>query len=159
MKTSTRKGPAAGFTYRMTLISSRFARFVSPLYTVRYGLNRTAWRTLAFIAAREPLAQRDLGGSIIVDPAAVTRSIEVLAKKEFITRETDPNDRRRIILRLTASGRKVHAEIGGMIEQYDAQLVSGLTAQEKTALARILDKLEEQIEANFPVGETPPLEE
>src|SRR5688572_10776416 len=133
MKTLTRTGPAAGFAFRMTLISSRFARFVSPLYTVRYGLNRTAWRTLAFVARREPLAQRDLGGSIIVDPAAVTRSIEVLAKKEFITRETDPNDRRRIILRLTASGRKVFSEIGGMIEQYDALLVSALTSQERAA--------------------------
>jgi DNA-binding MarR family transcriptional regulator len=144
-------------SFRLTLISTRFARFVAPLYANRYKLTRPAWRTLAYIDRAQPLAPKDIGPRIAVDPAMITRAINLLVEKRYISRKVDPDDHRRVILRTTAKGAQVCRAIGELITTYDELLLAPLTPAEKATLGAILEKLEAQIESRFSRNGSPSL--
>jgi DNA-binding MarR family transcriptional regulator len=145
-------GRAAGsarISYRLTMISTRFARFVAPLYADRHSLSRPAWRTLAYISRHQPLSAKDVGERIAVDPAMITRAIALLVEHGLVSRETDPADQRRVILRTTRRGNEVFRDITSLITKFDNVLLETLTASERACLEGILDKLEARIEERF----------
>ena len=151
---STRKRPGEPYagrynwvSYRLTVLSSRFAKFVAPIYTTRHGLNVAAWRILANIARHQPLSQKELENYTVTDAPKVTRAIAVLLRKKYISRDVDPNDRRRAVLRLTAKGASVFEDVGDIITRADRALVDALSAEERKALLSALDKMEQQMRA------------
>jgi DNA-binding MarR family transcriptional regulator len=129
------------------VVSTRFAKFVAPIYMTRHGLNVAAWRILANIARHEPVSQKELGDYTVTDAPKVTRAIATLLRRKYITREVDPNDRRRAVLRMTAKGRTVFEDVGNIITRADQSLLQGLTSEERRALLSALDKMEEQMRA------------
>lgn len=142
-------------TYRLTVITARFSRYLGPVYAERYGLNRAAWRTLAYVARRGPLSPKDIGSSIVIDPAMITRAITTLVKKRFLRRTVDEADRRRVVLRVTARGQEVFNEISGVIAGLEKVLLETLTDAEKATFSTILDKIDGQLERHFPLDEVP----
>jgi DNA-binding MarR family transcriptional regulator len=76
-----------------------------------------------------------------VTRAAMTSRLDRLAKAELITREVEPQDRRRVVVRPTVAGREVwerHVHAGMAREQ---QLLSALSAQELRQLNALLRKV------------------
>ncbi|MFI7599458.1 MarR family winged helix-turn-helix transcriptional regulator [Actinoplanes sp. NPDC049681] len=76
-----------------------------------------------------------------VTRAAMTARLERLARAELITREVEPQDRRRVIVRPTAAGRAawerhIHAGIAR-----DRELLSALTTAELKQLNALLRKV------------------
>jgi DNA-binding MarR family transcriptional regulator len=132
-------------SYRLTVLASRFAKFVAPIYTTRHGLNVAAWRILANIARHQPLSQKELGEYTVTDAPKVTRALAELERRKYISREVDPNDRRRAVLRLTAKGRSVFEDVGSIITRADQALLEGLAPDERRALLSALEKMEKQM--------------
>jgi DNA-binding MarR family transcriptional regulator len=76
-----------------------------------------------------------------VTRAAMTSRLDRLAKAELITREVEPQDRRRVVVRPTAAGRAAwerHIHEGMAREQH---LLSALTAEELRQLNALLRKV------------------
>jgi DNA-binding MarR family transcriptional regulator len=96
------------------------------------GMLHTAPRTLSELAAIHH-----------VTPSTMSRTIDVLVRKAWVTRETDPADRRQVILTLTGEGQAalhamgLHAQdaVTGMLarlnDQERARLYDGLTVLRK----------------------------
>ncbi len=88
-----------------------------------------------------PLCQRDLGEKILKTSGNITLVIDNLEKRHLVTREKDPNDRRRFRVTLTAAG---HDLIDGIFPDHAAQayeIFSALTPKEQEALSLLLKKL------------------
>ena len=88
-----------------------------------------------------PQNQRELGKKILKSGGNITLVIDNLEKRGFVTRETDPNDRRAVIISLTDEGEKFIAEyfpvhLGKIVEEF-----SVLSPEELTELARICKKV------------------
>lgn len=156
---STRKRPddrvPARYTwvsYRLSLLSSRFARFVAPVYKTRHELNVAEWRILANIARHQPLSQKELAEYTAVDAPKVTRAVETLVRRKYVNREVDANDRRRAILRLTDKGRTVFEDVANIITRADRALLATLNASEREALLSALEKMEEEMGAGGLAG-------
>ncbi|MES2136761.1 MAG: MarR family transcriptional regulator [Pseudomonadota bacterium] len=67
--------------------------------------DRARRKLLSAIAAREPATLNDVAKSVGRGAPAVSRSVDTLVRAGLVERTQDPNNRRRLALRLTDSGR------------------------------------------------------
>ena len=105
-------------------------------------LNMGQFRMLGMLHAA-PRTLSELAASHHVTPSTMSRTIDVLVRKAWVTRETDLADRRQVILTLTGEGQAalhavgLHAQdaVTGMLARLDdqerARLYDGLTVLRK----------------------------
>ena len=118
------------------------------VYKDRYGLLRTDWRVLFHLG----LAGRMTAGEICTvsktHKTKISRAVQRLADRRFLSRSRDTQDRRLEHLELTPAGQAAYNDLRNVAETYDATLAAQLTDAEVTVLRRALSKLA-QVE---PVG-------
>jgi DNA-binding MarR family transcriptional regulator len=68
--------------------------------------DRAKRQLLSAIASREPATLNDVAKALARGAPAVSRSVDTLVRAGFVERTQDPNNRRRLALRLTESGRE-----------------------------------------------------
>lgn len=81
-----------------------------------------------------PLAQRDLTERLRLDKSTVSRLVDGLVRKGYVTRERDPANRRLYRLLLTAEGRAAHRAAAAGFHERHAGLLDAMTAAEREAL-------------------------
>ena len=79
-----------------------------------------------------------------IEKSVVSRAVARLLKRHFINREIDEDDRRRSSLRLSETGLSVYDELMPIARDYEAKLLSGLTAEEMETFNAMIDKLLEK---------------
>jgi DNA-binding MarR family transcriptional regulator len=84
-----------------------------------------------------------------MDADKVTRAVDRLVAKGLVARKPDAADRRRVVLSLTARGRRVYAAIDRRRREIDVEFLSVLTEAERRNLFAALDKLELQARRIF----------
>jgi DNA-binding MarR family transcriptional regulator len=68
--------------------------------------DRAKRQLLSAIASREPATLNDVAKAVARGAPAVSRSVDALVRAGLVERTQDPNNRRRLALRLTESGRE-----------------------------------------------------
>lgn len=134
--------------YRFAVLSAMSTRSISDLYR-RHGLTVGGWRTLSLIGHHEPTHPSAISDRSSVDPDKITRAVDRLVRRGFVSRRLDETDRRRVVLTLTARGRKVHDEIDRVRRILEQKFLSVLSAAELRQFNRSLDKLEGQARLLF----------
>jgi DNA-binding MarR family transcriptional regulator len=82
-----------------------------------------------------------LVGTAMVTSGAITNRLDHLVAKGYVTRETDPANRRSVLITLTEAGReKVDSVVAGHLEN-ERRLLDALTPAEQDRLAGLLRKL------------------
>lgn len=143
-------------TYRFGMVASRLTAAFAAGRLERHGLTVKTWRILAVIAACQPLSAKDLAERTATDPYHIARSLTALLGQGLISRDTDPDDRRRISLRLTPAGRRAHDEIAGALCRVERTVLDGLTGHERLTLFRLLDALDARIRDSLGGGDAEP---
>lgn len=96
------------------------------------------------VALRElgDTSQNELGRHIGIDAATTNGVVERLLKKQYIQSSTDPNDKRRLRLSLTAAG--VHAvdQNVPLAQTITSDTLEGLTQRESIRLVQLLKKIQ-----------------
>jgi DNA-binding MarR family transcriptional regulator len=129
--------------YRFSVLSTYNMRFLAGL-TKKFGLTAAGWRILSIIGRFEPIFPTVAAELSTMDADKVTRSVDRLVEMGFVLRSTDTEDRRRVILRLSARGRRIYETIEADVRALEAQLRSVLSAEEWQSFSTILDKLDAQ---------------
>lgn len=104
----------------------------------------TARPDFAVLAALEeygPLSQADLGRRLGLDRNDVSGVVTRLASGRYVDRHTDPGNRRRNVVTLTASGRRYLEEIQRHADAAQDELLAGLDPAERRQLNELLAKL------------------
>jgi DNA-binding MarR family transcriptional regulator len=81
-----------------------------------------------------------------MDKVRVSRAVAKLLKAGLITRESDPQDRRRAILELTAAGREMYQQIVPLVQDVEAEIIAALSGPERNVLDSALSKIEAYLE-------------
>mgnify|MGYP001599095104 CR=1 FL=1 len=139
-------------SYRFGLIATRMGAIAAPVYVGRHKLSTPTWRALAVVARFEPLSAAMLSEHTRLDPSKVSRAIETLVRRKLLTRDKDPADQRRAVLRLTARGREMYCDIESIVVRLEAEMTATLDAEEKKALRSALDKIDAQIARHRAAG-------
>ncbi len=88
----------------------------------------------------------------LVTSGTMTNRIDRLAGQGLVDRRADPDDRRGVLVRLTATGRsRVDAALADLLE-HERAILRGLTPEDRDTLARLLRDLVVHFETND--GET-----
>jgi DNA-binding MarR family transcriptional regulator len=74
--------------------------------------------------------QADVAASLGLSKQAASQLIDTLVLREYLERRIDPEDRRRMCVRLTARGRTAALAIQSAIDAIDAALAQRITADE-----------------------------
>lgn len=83
---------------------------------------------------------KEFADALACSRATVTGIIDTLERKELVTRETNPDDRRSLLATLTESGKALQYQIPALDQIYNS-CCSGLSPVEYQQLAFLLEKL------------------
>lgn len=111
------------------------------VYKDRYGMLRTEWRVLFHLGLYGRLTAKDIGARSKMHKTKISRAVQRLEERRFLTRDPDEADRRQEYLDLTTQGRAAYRDLHGVAQGYDAALADTLTAEEEQVLRRALRKL------------------
>jgi DNA-binding MarR family transcriptional regulator len=105
----------------------------------RLGLNTTDLECLGYLADG-PVSAGTLATSTGLTTGAITGVIDRLERAGFATREADPNDRRKVLVRATAEAATRAAPIFGPIAAATAKILAAYSDAELALLLGFLDK-------------------
>ncbi len=101
-------------------------------YDVLFNLSRQPGRALRI---------RDLNRHLLLTQPSVSRLLDRLAAKGFVTKSGDPDDARGTVVTLTEAGVDEFRRVGARHSHSIAARMSALTPDELQQLARLSDKL------------------
>ena len=142
--------------FRLWLLSARMTKAVGRIYAERFGVSAAEWRALAVLGRGGPMTFNELQDRAAMDKVRVSRTITTLMQKDYISREVDPLDRRRITLTLTAAGHAVYNAIVPHILSVEREILSSLTPDERSTLGQLISKLEDRMTAVAPTENEEP---
>ncbi len=89
--------------------------------------------------------QSELAELMCIQHATLTKSIDRMSQAGWITRQTDPDDRRVSRIYLTEAGREICASANQIWQQVEAETFANLTLEERVLLRRLLLQVYENI--------------
>ena len=92
------------------------------------------------------ISQIDLANTTFKEPAAVTRTLDILERKAFIERIANPEDRRVFLINVTKTGKALVEEITPIVQSMRAESFSGLKEKDMDTLKKLINKIYENIE-------------
>lgn len=128
--------------FRLTVLSNRMTRSVARIYGRHFRLSAPEWRAMAVLGRYGAMTANQVVSRTTMDKVRVSRAVARLLTAGYITRQSDPEDRRRAILALTASGRNVYRQVVPLVLAVEEEFLAGLSREERAALDRTLTKLE-----------------
>lgn len=131
------------------MLGRRFARCLADMYTRKYALSTTGWEILAIIGRHAPIYPNVIADMTTMESDRVSRAVDMLVRKGVVQRTGDDTDRRRVILRLTAKGKEIHADIDNTRRRLDAHMLSALGDDEQAQLLRLLTKIEDYVKGTY----------
>lgn len=87
------------------------------------------------------VSQIEIAKLIFKDNASITRIIELMVKKDYLTRETNSLDKRKTKLEITDKGKKTIELLTPVIHLNRKTALDGLSFEEINMLDKILDKI------------------
>jgi len=111
------------------------------VYKGRYGMLRTEWRVLFHLGNHGQMTARDISQRAMIHKTKISRAVQRLAQRRYLTRTRDDNDRRSEHLALTAAGNAVYQDLRQVAEDYDARLAAQFTRGEGALLRMMLRRL------------------
>ena len=134
-------------------------QFMQLLWAVSHGLERRSKRMTSDLGVTGPqrlvlrvvglspgLSAGDLATTLHVDPSTLTGVLQRLVQQKLLDRIDDPCDRRRAVLRLTRQGTRTNATRAGTVESAIAEALSGVSAHDRAAARRVLDRLADYLD-------------
>ncbi len=112
-----------GFTpYRLAVAAKHTSEQLARQYRDRFGISIPEWRVLVHLAHSGNTSVRDIEARVAMEKYEVSRAAKRLREAGLIERKENPEDRRLIILSLTAEGQKMMAELLPMAKAHQAKL-------------------------------------
>lgn len=105
------------------------------------GLTPARLSALTLIGEGASISQIDLATRLKVSGPNMVKVIDTLEEQGLVARQADANDRRRYALALTDEGKIRLAQIRDLVQVYEAQIASRLSAHERKQLMRLLEKV------------------
>jgi DNA-binding MarR family transcriptional regulator len=142
------------FPYRLTVLANVMASAIATAYVERYDLTIPEWRVIAVLARYPGLSAREVADKTRMDAVAVSRAVNRLIRSGRIRRKLARDDRRRSILQVSDAGAAVYREVAPLAIDFERNLLSSLTPDERKVLDRMValltDRAEQLLETTLP---------
>jgi MarR family transcriptional regulator, transcriptional regulator for hemolysin len=99
------------------------------------------WLVMKVVLENSEMKQNEIAEKVFKDAASVTRIIELLIKKEYLSRKVHDNDRRRTSLKLTKKGKDILAKVQVVINKNRASALNGIDEKNIKIMRDVLSKI------------------
>ena len=106
-----------------------------------FSITIDQWLVLKTILDQPDISQNEIAGYIFKDKASVTRIIDLLVTKKYLKREVDADNRRRVKLTITGSGKQIIEAILPTIKSYRKAALVNCDAKEIKNTGILLNKI------------------
>jgi DNA-binding MarR family transcriptional regulator len=111
-----------------------------------FGLTRGSHNALQILGgAIEPLTPTEVSARLTVTSATVTGLVDTLEKRGLIRRRPHPDDRRSVLLEITADGRRLLDELLPELIEHEKRWAAGLAATRRDQLMRLLGAVQDEL--------------
>jgi len=124
-------------TKRITLIEQTLASLVAIKRTIASSMHMSnaayspsQLEVLWHVSRRTDMSVKDVAAQLHITPSAITQLIEPLVKSGCLLRNTDPADRRSVILHISPAGKKTLAIISKERTRLMAKILEPLSDEE-----------------------------
>jgi len=98
-------------------------------------------RTLVVLENQGPIKLAVLASALAVNPSTAMRMVDKLETIGLVNRQTNPDNRREVILRLTADGHRLVGQVQARRHEEIATIVARLPADQRAGLVQALRAL------------------
>jgi len=137
------------FPYRVRAYYRAVSDAISSVYTSRFGMSVSQWRTMAVLGDGGNLTASEIVRKTSMDKVVVSRAIKGLEGQGFLRRKSDGGDRRRVVLNLNAKGRRVFQILVPLVKQLEEECLQGLTPVERASLDTLMERVRVNAERVF----------
>lgn len=129
--------------YQLSIVSNTVSEEIAREYRERFDLGTTEWRVMAVLARYDGdgLSARAVARLTAMDKVAISRALARLVAGGRVLRRTHHGDKRRSVLRLSATGWRIHDAVAPLARQHEREFLAALSEEERAWLGRILGKL------------------
>jgi len=107
----------------------------------REGVRGYHFRLLAALEEFGPASQADLGRRTGIDRSDIVAAVNDLVADRLMSREPDPDDRRRNVIAITARGVETLERLDAVLATVQDAVLQPLSERERATLVRLLAKL------------------
>ena len=124
--------------YRLSVTSNLVSDSIARTYEALFGLSIPQWRTIAVVAETGGISQAAIGARTRMDKVTVSRAAIALVGRALLERVDNPGDGRSHLLRLTATGQELHAQVAPKALELEQRILDRFDPEE---IARFFDTL------------------
>ena len=132
---------------RLLRLSNSLGLYSGRRYRRDFDVTLPEWRVMSIIASRDRMTARDVSRVLVTDKAWVGMTVKALDKRGFLTRVSDTEDSRRILLSLTKQGREMHDAILTIARQRQRRLLAALPPDAARVFSDCLVRLQAEADA------------
>ena len=130
--------------YRLSLLSNAVSGAIAGVYGDKFAISMPEWRIMMILAEYPDVSADEVCRRTKIEKSVVSRAVARLLTRHLINRDVDEKDRRRSILRLSETGLSVYDEVMPIARDYEAKLLSELSAGELETFNDMIDRLMEK---------------
>jgi len=98
-------------------------------------------KLLGLLLVRGPLTQKDLASRLQVKPSAIVRIVDRMERDGWLQRTTDPLDKRKNVVVLTAAASELEELLTQCMEQIEDQALQGISKQDIATTIKTLSRI------------------
>lgn len=129
---------------RNMMISDKYFKLYLRDALAPYGLNATEGVVLLMMfhsAVAQKNTQEDLIRRIHYDKGVMTRTMQELEQKGFVSREPNPTDSRSYLFSLTKAGEALKEPLFDTVRRWNERLLAGIDERDLETVKNVLGKM------------------
>lgn len=131
--------------FRLNRLATEFSQALAADYA-RFGIDIPEWRVLATLGQHDgPRSAAYVVRCTRTHKSRISRAVSHLMELGLVERQEGGDDRREIMLQLTAQGRATYAELVPILLAREARLLSGFSEAQRRDFEGLLGVLEESL--------------
>ena len=148
-------GSTLGLLFRQAR-DAMWARMADEMARAGHDLTFSQYITMKTLA-NGMAGVTDLARAAELNPGAMTRLLDKLQAKGYVTRTHDSSDRRAVHIDLTDAGKAIWQDINHCGERVRGQALSGMDDSDREQLTRLLERVRDNLTSAGPAstGNTP----
>jgi DNA-binding MarR family transcriptional regulator len=129
----------------VNFVSNKLSAGASKTYRKLFGVGVTEWRIISLLAIEPNISANRICQVIGFDKALVSRAIQQMADRGYVSNGPDPSDARKKTVTLTRAGYDLHDRIIEVALEREQLLLSDFTPTERRILVDLLRRMHAQV--------------
>lgn len=133
--------PKVPIAQRLGAVANLISRSAMRVYPEITGLKTVEARLLHGIGQYGPISAREVAAELNLHETQVSLAMKVVTRKKLVKGIQDPTDKRRRLLSLTESGKKISDKVDKILDERHKNILAGLTRKEQALFFEFLERV------------------